>query len=550
MSNQRYSMHRRAVPQRMASLGTTLSGLVLVLLGPACGARYELGDVEPPPVDVEPPLGDVDPPLGDDSTGGGGLAAVLVVDGAEDADAEVSGTYTNILPLGDVDGDGFADWMDFGQLVYGAPRPAQGLTLNSEKGPFFTLSGIGKIGYRTVGASDFNGDGYSDVLVRDPLGTNYVELLPDEPSPEDFEARKEREADYFRTVRQMQAFLWYGGPERSYGEHVLNDEAVGFRVTEDLTSSFRSLLAELGDDIVRYATYEVRPQAIGDIDGDGYGDLAVTAGFGWQTRRMNPEAMFGVEELDSGSELMTYVYYGRPERFELAALREPDARLAGVTLQPIGDVNGDGYGDVQATTTATTTTPASSHLIGGRAARLPAQPALGAISVPILGHDAEYGISDALGDIDGDGCDDFSLSHYLFYGSPSLLQGPVNLSASSAEIVTSDPLDPLYQLHAAGDWNGDGRSDLLILQTHQTAGGYYNQALSVIAGTSRRFSGRYEVPPFVPKLDSNWGLGMFALGADADGDGGADIFFGAGGGPTPPHPWHVKYGGLLTTTIH
>jgi hypothetical protein len=530
MSNQ-FSMQRGDVGHRTASLTTTLSGLVLVLLGQACGARYEIGELEPPLVDVEPPLGD-------DPTGGGGLSAVLVLDGLEDADAELSDVYYDIFPLGDVDGDGFGDWMDFGQLVYGAPRPGAGLALSSEKGPHFT------IGLSTVGAGDFNGDGYSDVIAHDRLDKRFDELPPEEPSPAAFEARKQREAEFFRTVPQSQAFLWYGGPERSYGEHVINDEAVGFRVTEDLTSAYRSLLAGLGDDVERTGKYDVWPDAIGDIDGDGYGDLAVRAYFVWSTRRGNPEFPYGVENLDSGGESMTYIYYGRRERFELGAQREPDARLADVNLTPIGDVNGDGYADMQAMTAS------GSYVIAGSAKRLPARPVLDAIAVPLLGEDPEAFETSALGDIDGDGFDDFSIGSYLFYGSPSLLQGPIHRSDSDAEIVASD----LQQLRAAGDWNGDGKSDLLIRQVHNPVRDAYDyhEGLSVIAGTSQRFSGRYEVPPFEPKHAENAGVNGYkdffspgyAFGADLDGDGRADICFGGG-----DHTWHVKYGGPLTTTI-
>jgi hypothetical protein len=540
MSNQ-FSRHRSAVPHRAASLATTLSGLVLVLLAQACGARYEIGE-------LEPPLGDVEPPLGDDSTGAASLAPVLVVDGVEDADAELSDVYWDILPLGDVDGDGFGDWMDFGQLVYGAPRPGEGLPLSSEKGPSFALTGsdeffamVGnrRFGLRTVGHGDFNGDGYSDVIVRDPLDLGFVEVLPDHPSPADYEARKQREAEFFRTAVQLPAYLWYGGPERRYGQLVLNDEAVGFRVTEDLTSSFQSVLAGLGDDIEREGTYDVWPAAIGDIDGDGYEDLAVHAYFQWSTSRRTPEAMYGVERLDSGGESITYVYYGRAERFELGVQREPDARLPDVGLTPIGDVNGDGYGDLQAMTAA-----GSSYLIAGSAKRLPARPTLDAIAVPLLDEDSGIFETSALGDIDGDGFNDFSIGSYLFYGSPSLLQGPVNLNASSAEIVASDQI---YELRGAGDWNGDGRSDLLILQEDPMVDVAYPVGLSVIAGTSRRFSGRHEIAPLEPKLDeSGSSMGGFAVGADMDGDGRADICFGAG---PKPHTWYVKYGGPLTTKI-
>jgi hypothetical protein len=265
-------------------------------------------------------------------------------------------------------------------------------------------------------------------------------------------------------------------------------------------------------------------------------------------------------------------------------------------VNPVGDVNGDGYADLIATAGG------EAYLLEGAAQRFQGEFSLASAGRALEGFSG-FGLAlsgfhgftaaEALGDLDSDGYDDFVVGAYedtgrlgagdlmysVFYGSASLANQPLRRSDAAATI--SSPTGRAF-VQSLGDWDGNGAADLgMIIEvqageqsdfrslTNPTVP-LYNEYYA-IAGTSARFAGEYTAPAYRPdlprpKLDENFQLleqpaqNVFTprpMG-DVDGDGHSDLAFtivygltetGASGGT---QSW-LKYGGPLPsegTSIH
>lgn len=146
--------------------------------------------------------------------------------------------------------------------------------------------------------------------------------------------------------------------------------------------------------------------ALGDIDGDGKADFAIN-----------------LSSTGVGDPPRVLVFYGSGQRLSgtvdlpataAATIAEPGA-LGDARAYRIGDVDGDGLADFAVRMTVNGTSPAS-RVVLGSATRL-----AGAVTLPDIGHTqlpgddlsscfwGTEGFATALGDLDGDGADDFSL---------------------------------------------------------------------------------------------------------------------------------------------
>src|SRR5436190_5665078 len=103
---------------------TALRYFLMAHAGSGCADRLEIGELDQglDPIDTQ-------------STG---INAPVIVDGPEDADAILLPTASDPVPpdrlqmvhgVGDVDGDGYGDWLSDYQLTYGRPRPADGVLI-------------------------------------------------------------------------------------------------------------------------------------------------------------------------------------------------------------------------------------------------------------------------------------------------------------------------------------------------------------------------------------------------------------------------------------
>ena len=320
----------------------------------------------------------------------------------------------------------------------------------------------------------------------------------------------------------------------------------------------------------RWILWGAEVEAVGDVDGDGVGDLLVgAAGFGWpydpytafldgwyelrsgaapdapalwRTQREHTRSATsgdvdgdGLADLLLGSSIQlrggyyytppapvtsrVEVYYGRPGG------PSPTADVVWTwvsvgeawTRRPVhaGDVDGDGRGDVAVGSTVRNGAGVVELLLGGSAA-----PSWSfATGERDDGLGAQVG---AAGDVDGDGFGDLLVGAstagvdragelWLFRG------GPAGLEVDPWWTVKGDAAWRLVEARGAGDVDGDGFGDLLLL----TRPGLYGDLSSELwrggpAGLTRAWTFDGEL------LDRP---------ADLDGDGQADLVLRGGAAP-------------------
>ena len=261
--------------------------------------------------------------------------------------------------------------------------------------------------------------------------------------------------------------------------------------------------------------------AVGDLDGDGFGDLAVGA---WPDQPLVVVYRGGPKGID-------------PEKpsWVLASPGGDDGLIFGSNLASAGDLNGDGYADmiVAEDADASFGGPPGRFLIyfGG-----PDGPA----STPsIILHPtdpaqlAASGIAEA-GDVDGDGFPDLVAlaPHADETGGPGLYLyrgGPSGPSDATRVLLASLPIDPDCFTPplspTPGDLNGDGFADVVVglsdcLQQHPAPG----RELVVYGGPTPTVT--------IFSKPTDFGGSGFAvhIAWDVDGDGFDDLVAGASAG--------------------
>ncbi len=205
------------------------------------------------------------------------------------------------MPAGDVNGDRFDD------LIVSAYAYDSATFTNAGRVYFFTGSDTGLdpsspdwiidgeqidawLGYSVAGAGDVNGDGYDDVLIGSP---GYDLTAPE-------------------TSNVGRAYLYLGS-------------ASGLLLTPDWVFTGTQSGQSVG----------IKVAGIGDINGDGYDDIAVSSP-GWDGETTN--------------EGIVYVFYGSatgPAAVpDWTAESDQESSSFGYNLSAAGDVNGDGYADL------------------------------------------------------------------------------------------------------------------------------------------------------------------------------------------------------------
>ena len=407
--------------------------------------------------------------------------------------AQASGSWQlfgqTVAAAGDVDGDGYGDLIVGDPSFLGGGGVAVGLAAlypGSAGGPAltpsWTASGLADSGFgiSVAGAGDVDGDGYADAIVGASDHSNGL-------------------------LREGAAFVYRGGPAGLSG-------TPAWSVEGELAG------ARLGWSVA----------GAGDVNGDGYGDVAIGA------PDHTPDGTAGL--LYTGR---VRVYHGGSGGLGPTPAWTHDgneeAADFGYSVAAAGDVNGDGFSDVLIGDPL--------HLgsfLGGQVSLFDGGPG-GLSSTPswtVEGEDAadDFGRSVAMaGDVDRDGFSDLLVGAsganvgswrdagraYLFLGGAGGPSGPAAWTYSGAN--ASAGLG--RSVASAGDTNGDGYSDVLVGAPNATVTkAYEGQALLFLGGASGPGgSPAWSVAGGIAYTD----LGMSVASAgDVNGDGFSDPVIG------------------------
>jgi hypothetical protein len=384
--------------------------------------------------------------------------------------APVDTSYGTVL---DVNGDGFADLAvgtDQSGQVYVYLGSATGLSAT----PALSLPGPGGTwalsNSSLANAGDVNGDGYADLAVRAPFAMDRIERV-----------------------------------------HVYFGSATGLSTTPALTLTGPD---GAGDGFGGSVT------SAGDVNGDGYADLAVGA----------PAAMD-----DTGR---VHVYLGSATGLSPTPARSftgPDGRWGefGMTVVGAGDINGDGYADLAVGAYGVDESTGRVHVYFGSATGLSATPAR-SLTGPD-GEDGYFGLSMAgAGDLNGDGYADLAV------GAPfvPLSSGRVHVYLGSARGLRPTPARSLsepqggfaslgWSLTTAGDLDGDGYADLVTGGGYPLLIGSFDDRVHVYPGSATGPSPTPAHRITGPDGDRSLFGNALASAGDLNGDGYADLAVGA-----------------------
>ncbi|MFG0248555.1 MAG: PKD domain-containing protein, partial [Phycisphaeraceae bacterium JB051] len=412
--------------------------------------------------------------------------------------AEGDKTGESVSAAGDVNGDGYDDILigasradvdgdiDAGKtyLVYGQSSGLTGaidlsaIASGGVAGAVFTgIKADDRSGVSVAHAGDVNGDGCADFLIG------------------------AHGADPNSQMTAGQTYLIYGHASRLSGEIELADVVSGLYSGAVFNGIDQ-------DDSAGFST-----STAGDVNGDGYDDLLIGAyrvASGVNFSVGQAYLVYGAENVVDPVELSGLIELSGIGTGDLAGFvlnGEAYSDKSGYSISDAGDVNGDGYADLLIS--ASWADPydknnaGKTYLIYGDSSGFAQQVDLSDIlagrlaGAVFVGHDSgdNIGLSvSGAGDVNGDGYDDILIGAkhaeadypqyvfdagqtYLIYGQPTGLTGEIHLSEiESGQLAGAifngiDMNDNSGQsVSTAGDVNGDGCDDLLIIAAPRETG--------------------------------------------------------------------------------
>ena len=383
-------------------------------------------------------------------------------------------------------------------------------------------------GYAVSGIGDLNGDGYEDIIIGAAA------------------------ADFGWFADTGESYVVFGKAEGWDGSDTLSSLVDG--------SSAFGIVGIDGNDLSGYSV-----SGAGDLDADGFGDLIIGA----------PSANSGAGE--------SYIIFGKKSGWSVLLSLDDlsdgvrvdgasSGNNSGSWLSSAGDVNGDGYGDLLIGAAGST----NSYLLLGRSRNdWPVSISLATLDsssvIQLAGTHYDQVVS-SVGDLNGDGYGDLVVgssqsspawndavgSSYLLFGKPRGWSDTVDLTALSGS--DGFRLDGINDgdgsggsVSSAGDFNGDGYSDLIIGAAD--AGDGAGQSYLI-------FGGSFGWPPAIGLSALNGANGFRIDGVtagdragavvssvgDVNGDGYDDLLIGAPGVSTEAGASYLLFGRSGTWT--
>ena len=333
-----------------------------------------------------------------------------------------------------------------------------------------TIQPNSRFGHAVAGVGDANGDGFCDVLVGAPFYDN----------DQNNEGR---------------VFLFPGG-------------AAGPSTTAGWATEGGQAQAQYG-----YAI-----SGAGDVNGDGYSDVLVSA------------SLFDNGQMDEGR---VSLYLGSAAGLQMVPSWSAEGDQAGagfgISVSSAGDVNGDGYGDVLVgawTFDNGEIDEGRAFLYLGSSSGLSATPAWtveGDQTNALLGEEVS-----SAGDVNGDGFGDVLIGAFgpkqatLHLGSTTGLATPPAWTFAFNQLFAVFP----RALGSAGDVNGDGYGDVIVTGNNLDNGQTNEGMAFVFKGGP---GGLDPTPAWTGEGDqaeANYGFGAACAG-DVNGDGYSDVVISA-----------------------
>jgi len=285
----------------------------------------------------------------------------------------------------------------------------------------------------------------------------------------------------------------------------------------------------------------------GDVDGDGRGDLLISA----------------VQNGDGGASAgKTYLFLGASVSaggsFEMDSahasfIGQSGWDSSGYAISSAGDVDGDGLDDLligapEASALSGESFVGKSYLYFGSSVIQGGTFYLAQADVSFQGeytYDFSGGAVASAGDVDNDGLADvliaapsnaqngeFAGKTYLFFGSTISKGGSFHLRDADAAFLG----EALYDrsggsLASAGDVDGDGRADLLIGVAENSGGGEFAGKSYLFFGSTVGSGGTFDLSLADVSFtgENPWDESGYSISSagDVDGDGRADVLIGA-----------------------
>ncbi|MBL0042577.1 MAG: FG-GAP repeat protein [Xanthomonadales bacterium] len=390
---------------------------------------------------------------------------------------------SSVAGVGDVNGDGYAD------VVIGAMEYDQGQT--NEGAAFLYLGGAGAfdigtdahlqndqanaaLGSAVAAGGDVNGDGYGDIVVGAPLFDD-------------------------GQVDEGVVHVYFGG-------------SGAFDTVADLSVQ--------GD--IAGAQFGLRVAGAGDIDGDGFGDVAVAS------------PLFANGQVGEGR---VYVYLGSPTGLMPMPFASPESNRAdagmGMGLALI-DHDGDGRSELVAGLPGATGTFAAGGLVFGYRAEGRLMDTSSDVTIEYNQVNAQAGSSVATGDVNGDGYADLLVGQPT-WNATATSAGRVSLHFGSAAGLSAVPGVNLETgvangqfggSVATGDVNGDGVADVIVGSPRRSNGSGSEGMVHIYFGGAGAFDTTPDVAMESNQLSAEFGYSV-AFAGDVNGDGLGDLLVGS-----------------------